>query len=92
MRRRLWKLRLQLWLYGGVDIVLSHAPIAGFGDMADPAHRGFECFMHLLEKYEPKLWVHGHVHKSYGRDFARLQHIGSTTVVNACEKWEIEIE
>jgi len=91
MRRRIRRLSWQIRRCGGVDVVLSHAPIAGYGDMDDPAHRGFECFMELIEKYEPKLWVHGHVHKRYGTQFQREHMIGSTRVVNACGKYEVEI-
>ena len=91
MRRRIRRLSWKIRRCGGVDVVLSHAPIAGYGDMDDPAHRGFECFMELIEKYEPKLWVHGHVHKSYGTQFQREHMIGSTRVVNACGKYEVEI-
>ena len=91
MRRRINRLRLSLWRHGGVDIVVSHAPVAGFGDMDDAAHRGFECFKRLIDKYQPKLWVHGHVHKRYGHDFAREHVIGRTRVINACGKYEVEI-
>ena len=91
MRRRIRRLSWKIRRCGGVDVVLSHAPIAGYGDMDDPAHRGFDCFMELIEKYEPKLWVHGHVHKSYGTQFQREHMIGSTRVVNACGKYEGEI-
>ena len=52
MHRRIRKLRYALWRSGGVDIVVSHAPIAGYGDMEDPAHRGFECF----EEFYPTEW------------------------------------
>ena len=91
MRRRIRKMWWKLVRYKGVDIVVSHAPVAGFGDMDDAAHRGFECFKRLIDKYQPKLWVHGHVHKRYGHDFAREHVIGSTRVVNACGKYEAEI-
>ena len=91
MRRRINRLRLSLWRHGGVDIVVSHAPIAGFGDMDDAAHRGFECFKRLIDKYQPKLWVHGHVHKRYGVKFEREHVIGRTRVINACGKYEVEI-
>jgi len=91
MRRRIRRLALALRRHGGVDIVLSHAPVAGCGDMADAAHRGFECFRELIEKYSPRLWVHGHVHKSYGRDFVRECSLGQTRIINACGKYEVEI-
>ena len=91
MRRRIRRLGLRLWLAGGVDVVVSHAPVAGCGDMDDAPHRGFECFRELIEKYEPRLWVHGHVHKRYGAQFQREYVIGKTRVVNACGKFEAEI-
>lgn len=91
MRRRIQRLSWKIRRCGGVDVVLSHAPIAGYGDMDDPAHRGFDCFMELIEKYEPKLWVHGHVHKRYGVKFEREHVIGRTRVINACGKYEVEI-
>lgn len=91
MRRRIRRLRVQLWLHGGVDIVLSHAPIRGCGDMEDMAHRGFDCFRELIEKYQPRLWVHGHVHRRYGHEFERERSMGSTRVINACGKWEVEL-
>ena len=91
MRRKIRRLSFQLWRHRGVDVVLSHAPVYGCGDMADPAHRGFECFRDLIEKYQPKLWVHGHVHQRYGHEFVRERRIGDTRVINACGKHECEI-
>ena len=91
MRRRIFKLKLKIKLAGGVDIVVSHAPPRGYGDMEDNAHRGFECFVDFMEKYQPKVWVHGHVHKSYGARFQREQRCGGTRIINACERCEIEI-
>ena len=91
MRWRIMKLKARIMLAGGVDIVLSHAPVSGHGDMPDPAHRGFECFEKLIEKYQPKLWVHGHVHKSYGASFQRERSLGSTRIINASEKFGVEI-
>lgn len=91
MRRRLRRLRFRLWRAGGVDIVVSHAPPRGCGDMEDAAHLGFECFREFIEKYRPKVWVHGHVHKRYGARFERELMLGDTRVINACERYEVEI-
>lgn len=91
MRRRIRRLRFRLWRSGGVDIVISHAPVAGFGDMDDAAHRGFECFREFIEKYRPALWVHGHVHQRYGHGFRREREYCGTRIVNACGKYEVEI-
>ena len=54
MERRLRKVGRQITKAGGVDNLLSHAPAAGWGDADDFAHRGFECFNDLLDKYQPK--------------------------------------
>ena len=62
MKKRLRKLRFALWRAGGVDIVVTHAPPRGIGDLEDPAHRGFEMLLELLDKYKPKYLLHGHVH------------------------------
>ena len=91
MRRRIRKMRLKLHKARGVDIVLAHAPIRGCGDANDLAHLGFESFRELTEKYKPKYFVHGHIHRRYGHDLPRVQQFGETTVVNACERYIIEI-
>ena len=76
---------------GGVDILLSHAPAAGWGDADDFAHRGFECFNDFLDKYQPKYHVHGHVHMNYGSDIPRTLQRGGTTIINAWDKYILEI-
>ena len=92
MERRIKRLRFKLARAGGVDIVLSHAAIRGYGDQEDPAHIGFECFLPFVEKYKPKYWIHGHVHKSYGAiKFERRMCLGETTIINASGRYEIEI-
>ena len=91
MKARINKLRFKLHKSKGVDIIVAHSPICGYGDGKDLAHRGFECFLPLIEQYHPKYFIHGHVHKSYGMDFQRETKIGDTTVINACGKYFIEI-
>ena len=91
MRRRIRKLRLALLRTGGVDIVVTHAPPRGLGDGEDPAHWGFASLVELLDKYHPRYLVHGHVHMSYGADTPRVREYGDTTLINACERFELEI-
>ena len=91
MRRRLWKAGWAIRRAGGVDIVLTHAPPRGYGDAEDLAHRGFEAFMPFLDKYKPKYLIHGHVHMNYGRDIPRTVRRGETTIVNAWERYVLEI-
>ena len=91
MRWRLFKLAWKLKLAGGVDIVISHAAPEGFGDADDYAHRGFACFVDLIDRWQPAYWIHGHVHREYGRDIPRELQRGNTRIINAYERYSIEI-
>ena len=84
MYKRVRKLFFRIWLTKGFDILLTHAPALGLGDDTDLAHRGFETFLHLIDKYRPRVMAHGHVHQSYRFDFKRELQRGETLVVNAC--------
>lgn len=92
MRKRIRKLWWKLWRHKGVDIVVTHAPPAGVGDSDDPAHRGFEAFLPLMDKYKPKYLLHGHVHLNYGMDQTRVRHYGQTQVINCCERYDLIID
>ena len=93
--RQMWlryvKVRHKIQRKKGIDILLTHSPAKGFHDGKDLPHVGFECFNYILDKYEPKLFVHGHVHLSYGREFKREDFYNNTRVVNAFERYIIEI-
>lgn len=91
MRRRIHRLRLKLALAGGVDIVLTHAPVRGFGDEDNVAHRGFAAFLPLLDKYRPRYLVHGHIHPRYGANRPRCYQYGETTIINATGRYMLEI-
>lgn len=90
MKRRINKLRFKLFFKKGFDILVTHAPAWELNDMDDLPHQGFECFRELIERYEPKLFVHGHVHANYGGGFKREDKLGNTRVVNAYEHYYIE--
>ena len=93
MERRIRKLQLKLKRAGGVDIVLTHAPLRGYGDADTVVHRGYEAFFPLLDKYKPKYFIHGHVHKSYsGTNFQRTMQYGSTTIINASGRYVFDTE
>ena len=91
MKTRIWKLGWKIRRAGGVDIVLTHAPVRGFGDGDDYAHMGFEAFLPLLDRYSPRYLIHGHVHMEYGRDIARVLTRRGTTLINACERYTLEV-
>ena len=92
MELRIRKLKRQLKKHKGVDIVVSHAPVRGLGDHEGLAHRGFEAFYTLLDNYSPKYWAFGHVHMRYGHSTRRILQHKETTLINACEKYLLEIE
>lgn len=91
MAKRIRKLRWDIAKYGGVDIVVTHAPPAGVGDSDDRAHQGFESFLELIDRYHPRYLLHGHVHKSYSMDFLREREYHGTQVINVCEKYVLDI-
>ena len=91
MRLRIAKLRWRLWRMKGVDIVVTHAAPEGLGDDEDQAHWGFPCLRELIEKYKPAYLVHGHVHMSYGHHVPREIDHNGTKVINAFERYTIEI-
>ena len=92
MRRRIRKVRRQIRKAGGVDIVVTHAPPKGVGDIAGSnAHQGFEALLELLDEFKPAYLVHGHVHLRYGIDKTRERSYNQTQVINACERYTLEI-
>ncbi len=91
MRRRIAKLKFQLWRHKGVDIVVTHAPPEGLGDAQDNAHRGFAALVELLDKYKPQYLLHGHVHLRYGAKLPQQLTYGETQIINVGQRWELEL-
>ena len=90
MERRINRLRPKLYRAKGVDIVLTHAPLRGFGDEDHPSHRGFEAFLPLLDRWKPKYFIHGHVHKSYNPLREPVLKYKDTVIINACGKYYLD--
>jgi Icc-related predicted phosphoesterase len=63
----------------------------GCGDQDDLPHRGFSSFQPLLDRYKPDYMVHGHVHMNYGYNIPRVTEYGSTRIINAYEKYMLQI-
>ena len=91
MRLRIAKLRFKLWQMKGVDIVVTHAAPECLGDDEDRAHWGFPALREFLDTYKPAYLVHGHVHMSYGHKIPREIDYNGSKVVNAYERYIIEI-
>ena len=91
MERRLRKMEFKIRKVGGIDIMLTHAAPRGYGDADDYAHMGFEAFLPFLDKWQPNYLVHGHVHMNYGHDIPRETQYGNTTIINAYERYTLEL-
>lgn len=91
MRGRILKMRWPIRKAGGVDILVTHAPAEGLGDSEDVAHWGFPALRAFLDKYRPSYHVHGHVHMTYGQGIPRLQTYNGTTIINAYERYALEL-
>lgn len=91
MRKRYKKLRYKIWRNKGIDILVTHAPAYHMNDSKDLPHTGFKVFLEIIDKHNPRLYAHGHVHINYGRDFKRVTEHNSTVIINAYEKYIIEI-
>ena len=74
-----------------MDILLTHAPCRGFGDMDDLPHTGFECFNDLIERHRPMVHCYGHVHKEYGNFRREMLHPSGTRLINASGSYICEI-
>ena len=84
-----------------INILLTHAPCRGYGDMDDVPHRGFDCFNDLLNRWKPKMHCYGHIHQEYnafaGQEskesgFVRLiNHPSGTYLINGCGYQFIQI-
>ena len=89
---RCLKMQFSILRHGGFDILVTHAPARHLNDSDDLAHRGFEVFNKLLNKYHPKYFLHGHVHMKYGRKHKRLDQVGDTKVINAFERYVFDFD
>jgi len=92
MARRVRQLWFQLWKHKGFDILVTHAPARHLGDLDSIAHRGFDCFVKLVDKYHPRYFIHGHVHLNYGPDIPRRTQRDRTTIINAYDHYGFDYE
>ena len=90
MSRRIAGVRRSIKKAGGVDIVVTHAPPKGLGDMDSPAHHGFEALVGLIETYRPKYLIHGHTHLNYGVNIPRVTRYMDTEIINASGMVELD--
>ena len=84
MRRKFLMTLPFIRLRKGFDVLITHAPAKGYGDLEDTAHRGFETFNAIIRKYKPRYMLHGHIHNSYGRIKREYIHENGTKIINVC--------
>ena len=92
MNLRILKATLALSLKKGFDVLVTHAPAAGLGDGDDRFHEGFETFVKLIDKYQPRYHLHGHQHLTYSIGSKRIMEYNNTTIVNAYNYYILEME
>ena len=91
MRHKVVSLGLRAYLTGGIDVLVTHTPPRGHGDLSDEPHQGFEAFNGLLDWLHPSLMLHGHVHMNYGMVERERMHPSGTRLVNVCGWQELVI-
>jgi len=87
MAKRVRRLNLSIRRHHGFDILLTHAPAKGQGDLPDLPHQGFETFNRVMDRWHPKYMIHGHVHMNYAASVPRTRRYGETTIINAYERY-----
>ena len=91
MKLRIFKLWPKIIRNKGFDVLVSHAPMYEFGDK-HISHRGFQCFKGLIDKYQPKYMIHGHIHRNYGFKIPQVYQYENTTVINAFEYYKLDYD
>lgn len=78
--------------YGrALDVFVSHSPAWQLGDAEDRAHIGFKAFRWLLEVFEPKYHLHGHIHIYDRNDCVPIKY-KNTMIINTCSFRKINID
>lgn len=82
----------RIWLAGGVDLVVTHAPPFQLHDGGDLAHIGFKSYRWLLDRgARPRYFLHGHMHLNYAAFSERVTQVGQTQLINADGYYVLEV-
>ena len=68
----------------GTSMLFHYGRTFEINDLDNPTHRGFHCFRWLLERFSPRFFLHGHVHRRYGVNIPQRTEYGQTVVYNTC--------
>lgn len=72
-----------------LDILITHAAPYGMGDGEDICHKGFKAFLSFIDRFQPSVVVHGHVHLD-DRNANRVIMRGKTKVINVYGAYLLE--
>jgi uncharacterized protein len=64
-----------------LDVLITHAPPKGIHDEADRCHTGFAAFNWLINTFQPRYHLHGHIHL-YDRSVPTVTRVGATDIIN----------
>ena len=85
------KLIVNKIVYGRyLDVFISHAPPWHIHDQSDRPHQGIKAFRWLIDVFQPRYALHGHIHV-YRNDTVIQTRIGCTDVVNVFGFRELDI-
>ena len=77
--------------FSPLDILLTHSPSFGHGDMPDPAHTGFRCFNEIMTDIKPAYHIYGHVHMEYGMVSREEDHPSGAHQINVSGMYILEL-
>jgi len=92
MRKMIFRMWYTLWRLKGVDVIITHAPPRHIHDAEDRCHMGFDCFVKLINKYNPAYFIHGHIHRAFDKPSDRITVYNGTHVMNTCGYHILEIK
>lgn len=72
-----------------LDVLITHAALFGVGPAEDAAHVGFVAFNRIIQRLQPLLLVHGHLHP-YGKTQPERR-VNGTRIINAIPSRMIEL-
>jgi Icc-related predicted phosphoesterase len=73
-----------------LDVLLTHAPPRGIHDEPDRCHTGFDAFNWLIQAFQPRFHLHGHIHL-YDQRKTTVTRVGETDVINVYPFRELEL-
>ncbi len=74
-----------------LDVLVTHAPPLGIHDGQDVCHTGFDAFLKLMDRFEPRYLLHGHCHV-YNRLKPTATQYNRTMVLNVHPFRIVEVE